>query len=146
MRDRHASPARIRLTRSETMARVRSKNTWPELIVRKALHAAGLRYRLHVRELPGTPDIVLASRRVAVEVRGCFWHQHIGCGRARVPATGQDYWLPKLSRNMTRDRETAEALRIAGWGVLIVWECQVTPNGLAALANQIRAMPRRRFG
>jgi DNA mismatch endonuclease (patch repair protein) len=131
------------LSRSETMSRIRSRNTGPELIVRHALHAAGLRYRLHVRDLPGTPDIVLPSRRVVVEVRGCFWHQHPGCDNARLPATRQDYWLPKLARNVTRDRQNATTLHRMGWKVLVVWTCGISDQGLAALAARIKQIPRK---
>jgi DNA mismatch endonuclease (patch repair protein) len=115
---------RAPLTRSQVMSRIRSRDTNPELVVRRALHAAGLRYRLHVRALPGTPDIVLPARRVVVEVCGCFWHQHPGCPRALMPATRQEYWGPKLARNRERDRENERRLTSAGWRVLTIWECQ----------------------
>ena len=130
------------LTRSETMSRIRARNTKPEMAVRRALHAAGLRYRLHVRKLPGTPDIVLSSRRTIVEVRGCFWHQHARCPRARIPATRQDYWLPKLARNIDRDRKNMTALHDIGWHVVVIWECQINPRHLRSLAASIKRMPR----
>lgn len=131
------------LTRSETMSRIRARNTGPERAVRCALHAAGLRYKLHATELPGRPDIVLASRRVVVEVRGCFWHQHPGCARAGQPATRREYWLPKLARNVERDRCNAEVLRSMGWRLIVVWECRIDPGNLKALAACIKRMPRR---
>ncbi len=112
------------LTRSQVMARVKSTDTAPEMTVRRALHAAGLRYRLHLKNLPGRPDVVLSSRRVALFVHGCFWHSHAGCRRARMPSTRQDYWGPKLARNQERDFTNEHALRNAGWNVLVVWECQ----------------------
>lgn len=127
------------MTRSQMMSRIRSRDTKPEMAVRRALHAAGLRYRLHVNTLPGTPDIVLHSRRVVVEVRGCFWHQHHGCPRAPIPATGRDYWLPKLSRNIERDEVNEAYLVSSGWQVFVVWECEVRNAALlAALIQNIR--------
>lgn len=120
------------------MSRIRSKDTGPELAVRRALHAAGLRFRLHDRKLPGTPDLVLRSRAVIVEVRGCFWHQHPGCLRASLPASRQHYWLPKLARNVERDRANQQALEAAGWRVIVVWECQL-PDRLQYLAHEVRA-------
>lgn len=110
--------------RSKIMRSIRKRDTQPELIVRRALHAAGLRFRLHRRGLPGTPDIVLPGRRLCVLVHGCFWHQHPGCAKARQPRTNQAYWGPKLARNAERDAATCDALRAAGWDVLVVWECE----------------------
>ncbi len=127
------------LTRSETMARVKSKHTAPELAVRRALHRAGLRYRLHC-DLPGRPDLVFAGRRAIVFVHGCFWHSHPGCPRARLPATRQDYWLPKLARNAQRDRLAEQALTAAGWRVHVIWECEIArPDRLANLTAAIRS-------
>ncbi|MGX7894425.1 very short patch repair endonuclease [Tsuneonella sp. HG222] len=127
------------LTRSETMARVRSKDTSPELALRRALHAAGLRYRLHAR-LPGSPDIVFGKARLAVFVHGCFWHSHDGCKRARIPSTRQDYWIPKLKRNVERDQASIEALIGLGWRVIVAWECELSGERLARqVAEVIRA-------
>ena len=135
-----SSPAKSRLSRSETMARVKSTDTTPEMIVRKAVHAAGLRCRLHRSDLPGTPDIVFPSRKVAVLVHGCFWHSHVGCPRARIPSTRRDYWVPKLARNAARDAANAEALRAAGWRVIAVWECELKdPSRLPSLIAEIRS-------
>ena len=113
--------------RSEIMGRIRSKGTKPEMIVRRLLHSIGYRYRLHVAELPGKPDIVFPARRKVIEVRGCFWHQHedSGCGIARRPKTNRDYWLPKLERNVERDAKNEAELRALEWDVLVVWECEV---------------------
>lgn len=134
-------PYRIPLTRSETMAQVRSVNTTPEMEVRRALHRAGLRYSLHRRNLPGRPDIALPSRRSVVFVHGCFWHSHQGCKRARLPSTRQDYWLPKLARNAARDVVNEAALTASGWRVHVVWECQIRhPGFLDALAARIKAV------
>ncbi len=95
------------------------------MAVRTLLWGAGYRYRLHRRDLPGSPDIVFPGRRKAVFVHGCFWHQHEGCMRANVPKSRQDYWAPKLARNMARDAAAREALAVAGWGVFVVWECDL---------------------
>lgn len=111
--------------RSRLMASIRGKNTKPELVVRRMLHAMGYRFRLHRRDLPGTPDIVFVARRAVIEVRGCFWHQHRGCSNARIPATRVDYWQPKLAANAARDIRNLKSLRQLGWRIAVVWECQV---------------------
>ncbi len=103
----------------------KGQDTKPELLLRRMLHAAGYRFRLHRRDLPGTPDIVFPSRRAAVQVHGCFWHQHAGCCHAKLPATRKEYWLPKLARNVERDRRNMAALRRRGWRVSVVWECRL---------------------
>jgi DNA mismatch endonuclease, patch repair protein len=119
------------------MGRVRSENTKPELIVRKLAHGLGYRFRLHRKDLPGKPDLVFAGRRKVIFVHGCFWHQH-SCKRgARKPATRQEYWLAKLQRNVTRDKRVVRQLRRAGWGVMVIWECQTRPGGLDRLASRI---------
>ncbi|MBD0272344.1 MAG: DNA mismatch endonuclease Vsr [Acetobacteraceae bacterium] len=114
--------------RSALMARIRGKDTRPELAVRSMLHAMGFRFRLHRRDLPGTPDIVLSGRRKAIFVHGCFWHGH-GCGCARLPKTRLDYWGPKIAANRARDGRKAAALRREGWSVAAVWECQLRKPG-----------------
>lgn len=110
-------------SRSALMSRIGSKNTAPETIVRRLLHAMGYRFRLHRKELPGTPDIVLPARRTAIFVHGCFWHAH-GCKIGRPPKTRLEFWGPKLERNRQRDRESEAALRAAGWRVETVWQCE----------------------
>ncbi len=110
--------------RSEVMALIRSKDTKPEIRLRKALFALGFRYRKNVRGMAGTPDIVLPKYKYIIQVRGCFWHVH-GCSRAKKPTANPDYWLPKLDRNVARDQSTDEALRALGWRVKIVWECEI---------------------
>lgn len=112
-------------TRSRMMAGIRGKNTAPELAVRKALFAAGLRFRLHRKDLPGRPDIVLGRRRIAIFVHGCFWHQHAGCRNAKMPATNREFWTEKLLANVRRDQRAVCELQNAGWRILIVWECSV---------------------
>ena len=124
-------------TRSRTMAAVKSRDTVVELRVRRSLHSAGLRYRLHRKDLPGSPDVVLPSLRTVVFVHGCFWHRHPGCKRASTPASHTEYWLPKLARNVQRDSVNSQRLTDLGWTVAVVWECQATPGQLAALANQL---------
>lgn len=112
-----------RKIRSRIMASVPSRNTKPEIVVRTALHSAGLRYRLHDARLPGKPDIVFPSRKLAIFVHGCFWH---GCPHCQKGvASNQAYWLPKLARNGTRDKDSLVKLRKLGWKVQIVWECQL---------------------
>lgn len=113
--------------RSRIMRAVKSKDTTPEIAVRRIVHRLGYRFRLHVRELPGTPDIVLPRLRKVIEVRGCFWHGHRRgrCPRCRVPATRRAFWLAKMERNRKRGRRTAAALRRLGWRLLVVWECQL---------------------
>jgi DNA mismatch endonuclease, patch repair protein len=120
--------------RSRIMAAVKGKDTAPELIVRRLVHAFGYRYRLHVRSLPGCPDLVLPRLRKVILVSGCFWHMH-SCGRCRIPATRRGYWVAKLERNVSRDGRNRRALRRAGWQVLVVWECQT----IAARRERLRA-------
>ena len=114
-----------RAERSRIMAAVKSQDTTPELVARRIAHALGYRYRLHVRALPGCPDMVLPRLRKIINVHGCFWHMH-ACGRCRIPASRRRYWEEKLRRNRERDRRTLRALRRANWRVLVVWECQTT--------------------
>ena len=111
--------------RSLLMRRIGSKDTKPELFVRRLLHRMGYRYRLHANSLPGTPDIVFPSRVKVIFVHGCFWHQHPGCRDAYIPNSRVEYWLPKLERNRQRDKENQTNLMALGWKVLIVWECQL---------------------
>lgn len=112
-------------TRSRIMARVKSKDTSPELRLRKMLFAAGYRYRLHVKQLPGKPDLVFAGKRKVIFVHGCFWHLHEGCTNVRLPKSNRSYWLPKLERNRERDRQNLNKLRADDWSVLVIWECEL---------------------
>ena len=107
------------------MARIKGRDTKPELRLRSALHRMGLRFRVCRKDLPGKPDVVFPRHRLAVQVRGCFWHQHDGCRAGRLPASNLDYWRPKLEGNVRRDTEKDEALRALGWRVLVVWECEL---------------------
>lgn len=111
--------------RSERMSRIRSSDTKPEIVLRKALHKLGFRFRLHGRRLPGKPDIVLPKHRTVIFVHGCFWHRHPGCKVATTPKTNTDFWIDKFDRNQSRDTRNSEALAAAGWRVLVVWECEL---------------------
>ena len=121
------------------MARVRHKDTSPELIVRRLLHRLGYRYRLHGKQLPGKPDLVFAGRRKVIFVHGCFWHQHEDerCTRRRRPTSNTAYWEGKLDRNVARDRAAVQQLAAAGWQTLIVWECET--RDVDALSARLRA-------
>lgn len=110
-------------TRSRMMSSIRSHDTRPEMIVRKWLHARGFRFRLHRKDLPGRPDIVLPKYNTVVLVHGCFWHQHDGCHYATMPSTNTDRWRKKFADNKLRDVKVVESLINEGWRVLIVWEC-----------------------
>jgi DNA mismatch endonuclease (patch repair protein) len=112
--------------RSLLMSRIRSKDTEPELLVRGLLYRMGYRYRLHVRRLPGTPDIVFQRRGKVVFVHGCFWHQHPNCSDAFMPSSRTEYWIPKLERNVQRDEENRQKLEELGWQALVIWECETT--------------------
>ena len=107
------------------MAAIRSKDTSPELAIRKMVYALGYRYRLHDPKLPGKPDLVFSSRRKALFVHGCFWHRHNGCGRATIPKTRREFWEAKLSRNVLRDKRNLRLLRKLGWKVLTAWQCEL---------------------
>ena len=105
------------------MARVRGKDSKPEMAVRRLVHSLGYRYRLHSKHLVGRPDLVFPGRKRVIFVHGCFWHQH-GCRRYRMPRTRLDFWLPKLRRNVERDEEVRQTLAAQGWRCLVIWECQ----------------------
>jgi DNA mismatch endonuclease (patch repair protein) len=116
--------AEVSLQRSAIMRAVKAKDTKPEMAVRRALHRLGFRFRLHRRDLPGRPDIVLPGSRLAVFVHGCFWHRHSDCRKATTPKTRIDFWTAKFEANTTRDERVVGELVAAGWKVLVVWECQ----------------------
>jgi DNA mismatch endonuclease, patch repair protein len=106
------------------MRSVRRSDTTPEIAVRRALHSLGFRFRLHRKDLPGTPDIVLPKYRQAIFVHGCFWHRHPGCKKATSPKTRHQFWTEKFEHNVARDRRNEDALEQLGWSVSIIWECQ----------------------
>ncbi|HYI83822.1 MAG TPA: very short patch repair endonuclease [Acetobacteraceae bacterium] len=114
-----------RRSRSEQMALVRHKNTKPERVVRRGLWAAGLRYRLHARSLPGKPDLVFPRARLAIFIHGCFWHRHEGCRGTRTPKTNVDFWKAKFSANVRRDQRVMEELEALGWRTVVIWECEI---------------------
>lgn len=124
------------IRRSENMRRIRSKNTKPELVIRRLVHAMGFRYRLHAKDLPGKPDLVFRSRHKVIFVHGCFWHQHAACAEGRIPGSRREYWLPKLTRNQERDRNHLAALEDLGWKTLVLWECEV--KDLTLLKERLR--------
>lgn len=136
MADNHSKEVR-----SMNMSHIRSTNSKPEEIVRKYLFSKGFRYRKNVRTLPGCPDIVLPKYKTVVFVNGCFWHKH-DCPRFVWPSSNEEYWRPKIQRNVDRDRKNAEDLRAMGWNVLTIWECQlkkkVREEYLRALEQEIR--------
>ena len=109
------------------MSRIKGKDTKPEMLVRKYLHANGLRYRLHSAGLPGKPDIVLPKYKTVVFVHGCFWHRHEGCRYFVVPKTRTEFWMNKIGRNVANDEKQQAALVAAGWRVLTIWECELKP-------------------
>lgn len=137
MTDRHTAA-----TRSYNMSRVRSKNTKPELLVRKYLFAHGLRFRLHSKNLPGKPDIVLPKYRTIILVNGCFWHGHTYCKYAALPRTNVDWWSQKIICTVERDQRNRDALEAEGWRVFTIWDCELKPavrdNNLAKLVESIK--------
>ena len=131
--------------RSENMRRIKSKNTSPELAVRKIVHRLGFRYRLHSPKLPGKPDLVFPRLNKIIDVRGCFWHRHKGCLDSHIPATRAEYWKPKLAGNVSRDKRNLKIWRAAGWDVLVVWACEAEPahsEGLEVKLNHFLSHPR----
>jgi len=111
--------------RSAVMANIRGKNTKPEILLRSYLFKSGFRFRIHPKELPGKPDIVLPKYKTAIFVHGCFWHYHQGCREGRVPNTNSKFWLDKLSKNVERDAKSEKLLKSLGWKVIIIWECDI---------------------
>ncbi len=132
--------------RSENMSRIRSRDTRPELAVRRAAHALGLRFRLHRRDLPGRPDLVFPRYRLAVFIHGCFWHRHQGCPNCTSPKTRPDFWQAKFEANVARDRRVAEELGRLGWSATVIWECETEDtlklaSRMERLRRDLRADP-----
>jgi len=119
------------------MSGIRGKDTLPEIKVRKYLHSRGLRYRLHVKTLPGKPDLVFPKFRLVVFVHGCFWHRHKGCRYATTPANNAEFWRSKFEANVLRDIEVVQKLKHAGWRVLVIWECEISKEKLMSLYQKI---------
>ncbi|WP_420240942.1 very short patch repair endonuclease [Roseiterribacter gracilis] len=123
--------------RSRVMSAVRQRDTQPELLLRRALHAAGLRYRLHGADLPGRPDIVFSRRKAAIFVHGCFWHGH-GCKRSKLPQANREYWAEKIQRNVDRDARMISMLSADDWRVAVVWECALRGPHALPMAQIVR--------
>jgi len=121
-----------RQQRSEIMSRIRGRNTKPEMLVRRTAHALGLRFRLHRKDLPGSPDLVFPRKKTALFVHGCFWHRHDGCRFAYTPKSNETFWSRKFVRNVERDREAMRRLRSAGWKPVVIWECETKQPDLAS--------------
>lgn len=127
--------------RSWNMSRIRGRNTGPELRLRSLLHHAGFRFRLHPKQLPGRPDVVLPKHRTVIFVHGCFWHRHPGCQNTTTPSTRREFWQEKFDGNVSRDARNRAALEAAGWTVLTVWECELKADAEGVvhhLANELR--------
>lgn len=119
------------------MSGIRGKDTRPEMALRRALHARGARYRLHARDLPGRPDMVLPRYRAAIFVNGCFWHRHAGCRYCTTPATRPEFWAAKFEANVRRDASSLALLAGAGWRTAVVWECALRGDGLSVAVDQV---------
>lgn len=123
-------------TRSRVMSAVRGRDTSPELAVRKMVHSMGYRFRLHRKDLPGTPDLVFPKLKLALFVHGCFWHQHRGCAKSKRPTTNETFWNNKLSANIARDDRVQSELSTAGWRVHTIWECETKDKSKLSIALQ----------
>ncbi|NTW46765.1 MAG: DNA mismatch endonuclease Vsr [Chlorobaculum sp.] len=124
--------------RSERMSRIRSKGSVSEMRLRRLIHGMGYRYRLHVRTLPGTPDLVFPSRKAVIFMHGCFWHRHQACLLARIPKSRVTFWREKLEANKRRDEENVKRLLELGWRVLVIWECQMQAKDLSDVSTIVR--------
>ncbi|MET3501644.1 DNA mismatch endonuclease (patch repair protein) [Mucilaginibacter rubeus] len=123
--------------RSYNMSRIKSKDTKPELLVRKFLHKNGFRYRLHVKDMPGKPDIVLPKYKTVIFIHGCFWHGHEGCKLFRLPKSNSDWWSEKINKNSMKDERTIDTLIDSNWRVVVVWECELVKRRLAETITSI---------
>lgn len=126
--------------RHHCMSNIRSKNTKPEILVRKELFKRGFRYRINVSRLPGKPDIVLPKYKTAIFINGCFWHGHEGCRHFIIPKTNADYWISKIRSNQQRDKESVSKLQQAGWKVLTIWECKLTTTEFPETIRKIETI------
>jgi DNA mismatch endonuclease (patch repair protein) len=124
-------------TRSYNMSRIKGKDTKPEMLVRRFLHANGFRYRLHVKDMPGKPDIVLPKYKTVIFVHGCFWHGHEGCRYYVVPKTRTDWWLNKINTNIANDIKAINALKKDGWKIITLWECDLKPANNSSTLNKL---------
>jgi DNA mismatch endonuclease (patch repair protein) len=124
-----------KIKRSEVMSRIKGKNTKPEIILRSLLFKSGYRFRIHKKDLPGKPDIVLPKYKTVIFVHGCFWHFHKDCEEGRIPSSNSTFWKTKLEKNVTRDEKNIKTLELAGWRVITVWECEIERNPTATLQS-----------
>ena len=132
--------------RSERMSRIRSKGSVSEMRLRRLIHGMGYRYRLHVRDLPGTPDLVFPARKAVIFMHGCFWHRHQDCRLSRMPKSRVTFWREKLEANKRRDEENVNRLNELGWRVLLIWECQMQEKELSGVLNMVRRFLEDRTG
>ena len=132
-----------KITRSKIMGSVRQRNTGPEMVLRRALHRLGFRYRLNDKKLPGSPDIVLSKYRTVIFVHGCFWHRH-GCKKTTMPSTRKNFWEAKFNANIKRDAQNIKSLKKVGWRVVVVWECEISKNIERALKRVVSRLCRDR--
>lgn len=123
--------------RSERMARIRGKDSQPELALRGGLHRLGLRYRLHAKDLPGKPDLIFPRYKAVVFVHGCFWHRHEGCKIATTPKSNTPFWIEKFEKNVARDTRVADSLKTLAWRVFVVWECDLTPTKVTDTVKEL---------
>lgn len=124
--------------RSQNMSRIRGRNTKPELLVRKAAHGLGYRYRLHQKSLPGSPDLVFPKRKIAIFVHGCFWHRHENCKYCYQPKSNVEFWVRKFQTNVTRDERVRKELEALGWRTAVIWQCETAePDSLAGTLKGI---------
>lgn len=129
-------------TRSYNMSQIKGKDTKPEMLVRKFLHANGYRYRLHTKDLPGKPDIVLPKYHTVIFINGCFWHGHERCKYFTIPKTKTEWWTNKINTNIANDKKAIEALSKDGWNIITIWTCELKPNKLentlASIIKQVQ--------
>lgn len=126
-----------KVARKRVMSRIKSKNTRPEIVVRKYLYSRGVRYRLHKKVLPGKPDIVVSKINSVLFVNGCFWHHHEGCKRSNWPKSNKDYWIPKIERNIARDKMNSALLSNMGLKVITIWECEIGDLGSHGVLQEL---------
>lgn len=124
--------------RSEVMKKIKGKDTKPEKTLRSALFSKGYRFRIHRKDLPGNPDIVLSKYKTAIFVHGCFWHYHEGCREGRIPSTNTEFWNNKLSKNIERDKWNIKSLEESGWKVIVIWECEIEKNITESISKLIK--------
>jgi DNA mismatch endonuclease (patch repair protein) len=132
-------------TRSYIMSRIKGKNTKPEILVRKFLFSKGFRYRIHVKALPGNPDIVLTKYKTVIFVNGCFWHGHKGCIYFKLPKTNTEWWLHKIKRTWVREKNAEIKLNVLGWKVIIIWECELKPNKIQDTFHMLTELIQKKY-